>query len=202
VTITIVAWDASTGELGTAVATATAVDVTCAVVADAELGIAASQGALNPDLPAAVLGQLRGGASPDQAVQAALTDDPGRAGRQLFAVDVRGRTAAFSGGACQAVFGHTRGTDHVAGGESLESANSIGAMSLSFERSGGDPLAERLLLALESGLRAGGDRRGTTSARLVVFARESSPRVDLRVEDHPQPGAELRRLLGLSHERG
>jgi uncharacterized Ntn-hydrolase superfamily protein len=78
----------------------------------------------------------------------------------------------------------------------MASNDPLGAMSLSMERSGGDPLWERLLLALESGLRAGADVLGARCAQLMVVEKNGGTVVDLRVENHDDPASELRRLLG------
>ena len=73
-------------------------------------------------------------------------------------------------------------------------------MATAFERSGGDPLYERLMLALEVGEQAGGDRRGRQAAGIEVLAEEEYALCDLRVDDHPDPVAELRRVLEVFKE--
>jgi uncharacterized Ntn-hydrolase superfamily protein len=121
-----------------------------------------------------------------------LAVDLSLVGWQLLLLDSNGQGAARSYPGCEPSFGQTTGTDHVAAGVALRSPNVIGAMSLSFERSVGDALAERLLFALESGERAGGDVHGLRSSAIQVVSAD--PALTLRVDDHPDPIAELRRL--------
>lgn len=113
---------------------------------------------------------------------------------QTLILDAKGHAAARSGNACEAAYGYTVGTDHVVAGSALQSPNVVGAMSLSFERSIGDPLGARLLFALESGERAGSDRRGLRSATIQVFTTAQSAAVDLRVDNDSDPIAGIRRL--------
>ena len=148
------------------------------------------------ELATTVLHRLQSAPLPDDAIQQVIEGHAERAQQQVVAVRVDGRTGAFSGRAVVPVFGHARGTDHAAAGQRMASNDPLGAMSLSMERSGGDSLSERLLLALESGLRSGADLLGLRCAQLVVIEKRGGTVVDLRVEDHNDPAGELRRLLG------
>jgi len=76
----------------------------------------------------------------------------------------------------------------------------IQAMARSFESASGEDLTERLMLALEAGQEAGGDRRGRQSAGMVVVAEEEYPLCDLRVDDHEDPIPELRRVYQVYRE--
>jgi len=159
------------------------------------VGVVALLGSVDAELSAEMARRIVEGLDPRDALSQPLEANPNRDEQQAFAVDARGRTAAHSGRGCARLFGHTEGTDHVAGGNDLPTPNVIGAMSLSFERSAGDPLWERLMLAMESGARAGGDRGGTRCAMLMVYDEGDASIVDVRVEDHEDVVSELRRLV-------
>ena len=150
-------------------------------------GLASTVGARAFDL-------LRGGL-PASELTSRLALDARVSDWQLLVLDVMGRGGARSGRGSAPAFGHTLGSSHVAGGTALTSPNVVGAMSLSFERSAGDLLGQRLLLALESGERAGSDVRGLQSAAIRVAARDQRSTLDLQVRDHPDPIGELWRLL-------
>jgi uncharacterized Ntn-hydrolase superfamily protein len=148
--------------------------------------------------------------SPDQAIRDQLRVDTSGSSatdehqvfideHQILIIDARGETAALTGRACAPSFGQIQALDHVTAGVGMASANVIGTMSLSFERSGGFPFWIRLLLALESGVRAGGDRGGTRSAALIVLGAEAGVEVDTRVDKHRDPVEELRRRLSFWH---
>ncbi len=165
----------------------------------AGLGTAVLHG-LNPAIAGRAIDLLRQGLEP-RAVLDRLTLGPAGAWQALI-LDAEGQAAACSGNACEAAYGHTIGTDHVAAGLALQSANVVGAMSLSFERSMGDSLGARLLFALESGERAGSDRRGQRSATIKVFAIDQSAALDLRVDSASDPIASIGRLLTSSGTGG
>ena len=116
-------------------------------------------------------------------------------GWQLLALTNGGRGAARSDPRATAWFGHTSGSGYVAGGQALTTPNVVGAMSLSFERSGGDRLAERLLFALESGDRAGSDIKGLRSATVRVLSRTDQSWLTVDADDDADPLAVLRRSL-------
>jgi len=130
-----------------------------------------------------------------EALRTLLATDSDRDTRQLLVVDARGRTAAHSGRSCPRLFGHTEGTDHSAGGNGMDSANVVGAMSLSFERSDGDPLWLRLALAVESGASAAQEVRLHQIARLVVYPAGGGPAIDVQIGARERPTADLRRAL-------
>jgi uncharacterized Ntn-hydrolase superfamily protein len=150
------------------------------------------------------LEELRRGASPETALDRVLADDPARATRQLGIVTADGRAAAFTGKECLAWAGHLIGDGFAVQGNILAGEEVVREMADAYTASAG-PLAERLVAALEAGQSAGGDRRGQQSAAVVVEregraeeTREGIDRVcDLRVEDHREPIAELRRLVGI-----
>ncbi len=118
-------------------------------------------------------------------------------------MDARGGSATFTGRDCHAWAGGRAGRGYAAQGNILVSEATVDALAEAFEASAGRPLAERLLGCLDAAQAAGGDRRGQQSAALLVvepdggYAGLSDVLVDLRVDDHPAPIAELRRLYGL-----
>lgn len=118
--------------------------------------------------------------------------------RQVGVVDATGRSAAFTGQATDAWAGHRTGSNYSVQGNMLVGAATIDAMVESFEAGGPFEFAERVLRALEAGQAAGGDRRGRQSAALLVRGPEVFPLVDLRVDEHPDPVAELRRIFEIA----
>lgn len=183
--------------LGAAASAPSPLEEWCVLGGAANLGVIASQGAADPTIVQAALGKLGSGAHPRESLGGILDLDEARDHRQVLVLDARGRTAAHSGRGCAPPFGHTEGTDHVAAGHQLGSPHVIGAMSLSFERSGGDPLWERLMLALESGDRADRLASGRQSAALVLYGLPGGRMLDLRVGPEPDPVVALRRALAL-----
>ena len=137
---------------------------------------------------------------------ARLTEaDEGRDERQLGVVDSRGKAAAYTGSGCMDWAGHRTGDCYSAQGNILVSAETVDALAVTFESTAGDPLERRLIECLAAAQVAGGDRRGQQSASLLVveqnggYAQLSDVIVDLRVDDHPKPIEELRRLYTLHH---
>jgi uncharacterized Ntn-hydrolase superfamily protein len=143
---------------------------------------------------------LRGGRTPQEALDELTTADPGRDVRQVAIADLEGRVAQHTGAGCVAAAGHTTGDHSCAQGNMLASDTCWGAMVETFAATAG-PLADRLLAALDAAEREGGDARGRQAGRLVVRRGTGSGLpweervVDLQVVDHPEPLAELRRLL-------
>ena len=169
------------------------------------VGAIATQSYANPRYGPDGLALLRDGCSAEEAVERLTAADRGRAQRQLGIVDGKGRGATFTGSGCHAWAGGRAGDGYAAQGNILVSGATVDALVDSFAASAGRPLAERLLDALAAAQAAGGDRRGQQSAALLVveqdggYAGLSDSVVDLRIDDHPQPVEELRRLHGL-HE--
>ena len=173
--------------------------------ADAEVGAVATQAFANPRYGPDGLALLRDGLSADEVVERLTAADDEREQRQLGVVDSEGGAASFTGAACFDWAGGRTGAGYAAQGNILVSGATVAALAEAFEHAGGRPLAERLVGALREGQAAGGDRRGQQSASLLVvragrgYGGLSDVAVDLRVDDHPAPIAELERLLGL-HE--
>ncbi len=135
-----------------------------------------------------------------RSFDALVEADPGRDERQLGVVDARGRAAAFTGSKCMDWAGHVVGDGYACQGNILFGPAVVRAMARAYESTGGD-IADRLLAALVAGQREGGDRRGQQSAALLVSKKgagygEGSDRwIDIRVDDHPSPIEELRRVF-------
>ncbi len=196
-TWSIVAQDPATGAVAVAVTTcAFAVGAHCPFLR-AGVGAVSTQSMTNRYLGPAVLDGMARGLAPAAAIQGALAGDEGAALRQLHAVDMRGRSAAFTGGACVEWCGDIATAQASFAGNMLAGPAVLADSYAAFVAHAGLPLAERLLLALEAGEAAGGDRRGRQSAALKLATVEDFPDLDLRVDDHPHPLAELRRLYGV-----
>jgi uncharacterized Ntn-hydrolase superfamily protein len=212
-TFSIVAADPSTGEVGCAVqsryfaigAVTPWVRAGVGAVATQAMGVVARNGER-------VLAELGRNADPRAALDLVLAGDADRELRQLGAVTADGRAEAFTGQDCVPWAGHLAEHGFAVQGNMLANADVLPAMRQAFVGTAA-PLPERMMSALEAGQRAGGDRRGQQAAALVVEqlgagarSREGIDRTcDLRVDDHPEPIVELRRLLALwrrwQHER-
>ena len=202
-TYSIVAADPATGEVGVAVESKYFAVGSVVPWAKADVGAVATQAAGVAGYGPRILALLEAGAAPEHAIREVLADDEARETRQLGVVDTTGRAAGFTGAECNDWAGGLEGPGFAAQGNILAGEAVVRDMAASYERAEGD-LAERLMGALEAAEAAGGDRRGKQSAALVVErAGASAGRtgidriVDLRVDDHPEPIEELRRLLRL-----
>jgi uncharacterized Ntn-hydrolase superfamily protein len=145
------------------------------------------------------LALLRDGMIPRDALERLLRDDPGAAVRQVAIVDARGRVAAHTGRSCIREAGHVTGHGVACQANMMASPEVWPAMLKAYETTGG-MLTDRLLAALEAAEAAGGDIRGRQSAAILVVPAEGEDwesRISLRVEDDPEPLAELRRLTRL-----
>ena len=193
-TFSIVAYDATSGMLGVAVSTRVpAVGAVCPF-ARAGVGAISTQAWTNPLLGVDGLDLLEQGFSAEEALQKLLDADPDPEMRQIIVVDREGRSAAHTGSETDPWKGHRTGDGYAVAGNMLVGEETIMAMAQAFQASADEPLSERLLRALESGQAAGGDKRGRQSAALYVVKSESYPYLDLRVDEHPDPVVELRRV--------
>ena len=189
-TYSLVARDPDTGEFGVAVQSHWFSVGSVVPHVREGVGAVASQSVPDPAHAGRILDRLGDGASPDEAIDAVLAGDEGAAMRQLAVVDASGRVAVHTGADCIAAAGHVVGDGFSCQANMMARDTVWDAMATAFSSSSG-PLAERLVAALEAAEGEGGDLRGRQSSALVVGG------IDLRVEDHPDPVAELRRLLGL-----
>ncbi|MBM3555721.1 MAG: DUF1028 domain-containing protein [Alphaproteobacteria bacterium] len=169
--------------------------------AKSSAGALATQALVNPTYGPRGLDLLAAGRSADDVVAQLIASDAGRETRQLHVVDSQGRVAAHTGRDCIGWCGHRFGEGFSVAGNMLAGESVIAATIASFAGSRGRPLAERLLDALDAGQAEGGDKRGRQSAALKIFSGEDYPHLDLRVDDHVEPLAELRRLYRLSEGR-
>jgi uncharacterized Ntn-hydrolase superfamily protein len=203
-TFSIVAADLEAGEVGCAVQSKYFSVGSVVPWAAAGVGAVATQAAGVAVYGRRALEELARGASPEEALERVLEGDDGRETRQLGIVAADGRAAAFTGRECLDWAGHRTGAGFAVQGNILAGEAVVAAMERAFEETVG-PLVERLVAALEAGQAAGGDRRGQQSAAVVVErvgarseSREGIDRIcELRVEDHREPIAELRRLVGI-----
>jgi uncharacterized Ntn-hydrolase superfamily protein len=198
VTFSIVARCPRSGQLGVAVSTAVpAVGAMCPFVR-AGVGAVSTQSWVNPYLALQSLDLMAAGTPGPQALDEVLMRDDARHLRQIGAVDASGRASAWSGEGCTGWFGHVVGEGFAVQGNMLVGEATVTQMSRAFRASEGRDLAERLLLAMEAGQAAGGDKRGRQSASLLVHSTEDYPLVDLRVDEHAYPVAELRRVYTIA----
>lgn len=200
-TWSIIARDPATGAFGIAVATRFfAVGALCPHIR-AGRGAFATQALINPTFGPDGLALLDRGADAAGLVATLLDADPGRATRQLHAVDAAGRAVGHTGEACIDWCGQFLGDNLSIAGNMLVGPAVLAETQRAYEDGADLPLAERLIGALEAGEAAGGDKRGRQSAALRIHTTEDYPALDLRVDDHPDPLAELRRLYQVSRER-
>jgi uncharacterized Ntn-hydrolase superfamily protein len=204
VTYSIVACDLERREWGVAVASKFLAIGALSAWAEPEVGAVATQSWIRAAYGPDGLRLLTGGASAAEALRRLLAGDELREQRQVGIVDRSGGAATHTGAECLDWAGDRRGTAYAAQGNMLLSAETLDALADTFEAAGPGPLAERLLTALDAGQAAGGDRRGQQAAAIRVVRRGggyggADILVDLRVDDHETPVAELRRLYAL-HE--
>jgi uncharacterized Ntn-hydrolase superfamily protein len=169
------------------------------------VGAIATQSYANPRYGPGGLELLRSGLAAGEVVERLTSADEGREKRQLGVVDAAGRGATFTGAECHDWAGGRAGDGYAAQGNILVSGETVDALVDTFIATAGAPLAERLLDGLAAAQAAGGDRRGQQSAALLVVERDagyaslSDSLVDLRVDEHPAPIEELRRIYRLHH---
>jgi len=201
-TYSIVARDATTGELGVAVQSHWFSVGSGVPGAEAGVGAVATQSFVEPSYGPLGLALMRAGKTAVEALAALLAADAQREVRQVGMVDAKGNVATFTGKLDIPAAGGQEGKGYVVQANLMEKPTVWPAMARAYEASKGD-LAERLLAALEAAEAEGGDIRGRQSAALLVVKAQSSGRpwadkvFDLRVEDHALPLVELRRLVGV-----
>ena len=202
-TYSIVARDSVTGEIGVAVQSHWFSVGALVPWAEAGVGAVATQSFVDPRYGPLGLELMRLGRTAPEALRALVSSDADSAVRQVAMIDAQGRVAAFTGSRAIRAAGQRTGAQYSVQANLMEKPSVWPAMARAFESTRGD-LAERLLAALEAAEREGGDIRGRQSAAIVVVGPTSTGRpwtdrrFDLRVEDHPAPVAELRRLVTLA----
>lgn len=201
-TFSIVAFDPANGDLGIAVASKFLAVGSVVSWAQAGVGAVATQAWANTRYAPLAFEMLKQGMRVEQIGAALTTTDPDAAQRQFGIVDAQGRGFTFTGAQCFEWAGGRVGANYAAQGNILVGAQVVDALAETFERSTG-ALAARLLNALAAGQAAGGDKRGQESAALLVVRAQggyggfNDRYLDLRVDDHPAPIEELKRLLAL-----
>jgi uncharacterized Ntn-hydrolase superfamily protein len=202
-TYSIVAFDPDASQWGVAVQSKFLAVGSVVPWAEPHVGAIATQAYANPRYGPDGLARLREGLSAEEVVVRLTEADDGRAERQLGVVDAAGRGATYTGDECLDWAGGRAGVGYAAQGNILVSAETVDGLSETFEQGGAGSLAERLLDCLDAAQAAGGDRRGQQSASLLIveenggYAGLSDVVLDLRVDDHPRPLEELRRIYGL-----
>jgi len=199
-TWSIVARDAG-GAFGVAVASKFfAVGMLCPH-ARSGVGALSTQALVNPHYGPRGLDLLAAGRSAAEAIAEVTAADEGREHRQVHAVDREGRTAARTGERCIDWCGHLAGEGYSVAGNMLAGPEVLEQTASTYERMRHLPFAERLITALAAGEAAGGDKRGKQAAALRIHSTEDYPQIEIRVDDHPDPITELRRLYEVSRER-
>jgi uncharacterized Ntn-hydrolase superfamily protein len=201
-TYSIVARDPATGAMGVAVQSHWFSVGSVVPWAQAGVGAVATQSFIEPSYGPLGLELMRLGRSAPEALQALVSTDESESVRQVAMVDAQGRVAAHTGKRAIDAKGHRLGEQYSVQANLMDEASVWPAMAKAYESTKGD-LAERLLAALDAAEDEGGDIRGRQSAALLIVSAESTGRpwndriFDLRVEDHPDPLGELRRLVRL-----
>jgi uncharacterized Ntn-hydrolase superfamily protein len=199
-TYSIVAREESSGELGVAVQSHWFGVGSVVAWARPGVGAVATQSIAEVAHGPNTLGHLADGLDPASAIAAVLREDELAGYRQLGAVDADGRVAAHTGEHCISHAGDRAGDGFTCQANMMAAATVPDAMAEAYRAHQGD-LAERLLAALDAAEAAGGDVRGRQSAALLVVPATGEAwrtRFDVRVEDHGEPLAELRRLVRLA----
>lgn len=203
-TYSIVARDPVTGDLGVAVQSHWFSVGSIVTWAEAGVGAIATQSFVDPAYGPKGLDLMRSGVSAPDALRRLAEADTQREVRQVAMIDAQGRVAAITGKLAIAAAGHHVGTQYSVQANLMENARVWPAMARAYETAKGD-LADRLLAALEAAQREGGDIRGKQSAAILIVKAKGTGKpwagadrlFDLRIEDHPDPIVELKRLVRL-----
>jgi len=200
-TWSIIARDAASGAFGVAIATRFfAVGALCPHAASG-VGALSTQALMNPHYGKQALDLLRAGVPAPDVVKRLTAPDEGREHRQLHVIDSAGRIGQHTGKACVEWCGATAGEGYSVAGNMLAGKSVIDLTARVYAENAQLEFADRLILALHAGDAAGGDKRGKQSAALLIYTTEEYPALSIRVDDHSEPIAELRRLYEVAHER-
>ena len=168
--------------------------------AESGVGALSTQALVNPHYGKKGLELLRAGTPAPEVVKRLIAPDEGREQRQLHVIDAAGRIGQHTGKECIDWSGALKGDGFSVAGNMLSNEKVIIETARAYERTK-KSFAERLIAALEAGEAAGGDKRGKQSAALIIHSHEDYAEMNLRVDDHAEPLAELRRLYDKAHER-
>ena len=199
-TYSIAAVDLEKGDVGVAVASKFIAVGAIVPWVKTRVGAIATQALANPTYGPRGLELLERGYSAKRALEILVSEDPLREHRQVGIVDAKGEAAAFTGKECYPYAGHIVGSGYTVQGNIIAGPEVLEAMAKAFETTKGE-LVDKLLSALEAGDKAGGDKRGKQSAAIIVLREKGGylglidKYVDLRVDDHPEPVKELRRIF-------
>ncbi|NIM18231.1 MAG: DUF1028 domain-containing protein, partial [Candidatus Aminicenantes bacterium] len=199
-TYSIVAFDKESGQMGVAVQSHWFSVGSIVSWAESGVGAVATQSFVEVSYGPLGLQLMRGGKTAPQALVALLSVDKHKTVRQVAMVDVKGRVAVHTGKMCIPEAGHHKGKHYSCQANMMENNTVWKAMSKAYESTSGE-LVDRLMASLEAAENEGGDIRGRQSAAILVVSTKPSgtpwqDRIyDLRVEDHPQPLKELKRLI-------
>jgi uncharacterized Ntn-hydrolase superfamily protein len=199
-TWSIIARDQDTGHFGIAVATRFFAVGALVPYVRSRLGAIATQALVNSFYGTDGLRLLEQDRSAQDVVSVLTAADAGRDHRQVHVMDAQGRIAAHTGTACIGWCGHVAGDNVSVAGNMLAGGSVIADTAAAYERDAALAFPRRLIAALRAGEAAGGDKRGKQSAALVICGDEDWPDLNLRVDDHPDPLAELERLEKVSRE--
>lgn len=199
-TFSLIAREPETGHLGVAVASRFfAVGATIPFITP--FGAIASQALVNPLWGVEGSKLLEEGQLPEAVLKTLKDRDTGHHQRQVHVMAANGQSASFTGSACIDWAGHKAAENISVAGNMLAGSSVLEDMLSCYLDTNSLPFAERLLLAMEAGEAAGGDKRGRQSASLTIHRGEAFPWIDLRCDDDAQPLAEIRRLLDVAGER-
>ena len=199
-TYSIVALDAETGELGVAVQSHWFSVGFLVPWVKAGVGAVATQSFVKVDYGPDGLELMENGMSAKDALKSLINQDEAEAVRQVAMIDINGNVAAHTGERCIVFANHVVGKNYSVQANMMENSTVPKAMAVAFENSSGD-LADRMMAALEAAEKEGGDIRGKQSAAMVIMSGEPTgiewkdTKMSLRIEDHPTPLKELKRLI-------
>ena len=200
-TFSITARCPRTGQFGVAVSTAVPCVGSLVPHVRSGVGAVATQSFVNVYLGIWGIEYLAQGLSADETLRRLAERDSDPAKRQFAVVDRHGRSAAYTGAECDGWCGHLIAENVAIAGNMLVGEATLTAMRDAFQSSAGEPLADRLLRSLEAGQAAGGDKRGKQSAAIYVVDTEDYAMVDIRVDEHTDPVAELRRIYTVAQQK-
>jgi uncharacterized Ntn-hydrolase superfamily protein len=200
-TYSIVARDEKTGYLGIAVASRFFCVGGIVPHIRGRVGAVATQAFVNPTYGTDGLAMLGEGSAPDEIVETLTSRDDGSAQRQMHLIDAKGRNAAFTGAKCIDWAGHRISENVSVAGNMLAGPEVLMETLKVYQAAADKPFAERLLIAMQAGEDAGGDKRGRQAAALVIYRDQDYAWLDIRADDHANPLGELRRLYEVAGER-
>lgn len=200
-TYSIIARDPATGHLGVAVASRFFAVGGIVPHIRGRVGAVATQAFVNPTYGPDALRLMAAGAPPEAIIPIFTARDDGHPQRQFQLIDATGRNAAFTGAQCVDWAGHLLADGVSVAGNMLEGPQVIAETLRAYQAAMDKPLAERLLIAMQAGEDAGGDKRGKQSAALEVWRDQDYAWLSIRADDDADPLTELRRLYAVAQER-